>query len=201
MSEPEREKRPYRMRARAAATEATRQKILDAAEATFDESPVDEITLAAIAARAEVSVQTLLRHFGSRDGLLTAALVNSATKMGDNRALRPGANVEEIVGLLVDHYERFGDRILRWLAQEDRDEALGLLSQVGRAYHLDWCKRAFAPALEGLRGTARERRAVQLAALTDIYVWKILRRDRELSLPQTKLAIREMIEALTERSR
>jgi len=201
MSEPERAKRPYRMQARAAATEATRQKILDAAEATFDERPIEEITLAAIAERAAVSVQTLLRHFGSRDGLFTAALVNSATKMGDDRAVEPDAGVEEIVNVLVDHYEQFGDRILRWLSQEGREPALGLLSQVGRAYHLDWCKRSFAPALEGLRGTKRERRAVQLAALTDIYVWKILRRDRDLTLRQTKLAMREMIEPLTERSR
>ena len=72
---------------------------------------------------------------------------------------------------------------------------------LGRAFHLEWCKEAFAPALKGLRGERRERRAFQFAALTDIYVWKILRRDRGLSPEQTKLAMREMIEPLTERSR
>jgi AcrR family transcriptional regulator len=201
MSEPERPKRPYRMQARAEATEATRKKILDAGEAAFDELPVEEITLAAVAKRAGVSVQTVLRHFGNRDGLFLAALVHSTSKMGGNRDVEPNADVEEIVGVLVDHYEQFGDRILRWLSQEDRNATLGLLSEVGRVFHLDWCKRAFAPALKGLRGQRRERRAFQFAALTDIYVWKILRRDRELTVAQTKLAMREMIEPLAERSR
>ncbi len=199
MSEPGRPKRPYKMQARAEAAAATRQRILDAAEATFDALPVKEITLAAIAKRAGVSVQTVLRHFGSRDGLLMAALVHSATKMGGDRDVEPNADVEEIVGVLADHYEEFGDRILRWLSQEGQEPALTLLSEVGRAYHLDWCEKAFAPVLEGLRGKRRERLAFQLAALTDIYVWKILRRDRGLSPSQTKLAMREMIEPLTER--
>lgn len=200
MSDPERAKRPYRMQARAEATAATRERILAAAEAAFDELPLSEITLAAIAERARVSVQTVLRHFGNRDGLFMAALVHSATKMGGDREVEPNGDVEEIVGVLVDHYEQFGDRVLRWLSQEDREPALRLLSDVGRAYHLEWCRQAFSPALKRLRGERRERRAFQLAALTDIYVWKILRRDRGLSPAQTKLALREMIEPLAERS-
>lgn len=200
MNEPERAKRPYRMQARAEATEATRQRILEGVEAAFDELPLDEITLAAIAKRAGVSVQTILRHFDNREGLFMAAFVNSATKMGGDRVVWPNADVKEIVGVLVDHYEQFGDRILRWLSQEDREPTLRLLSEVGRVYHLDWCRQAFAPVLKGMRGKRRERRAFQFAALTDIYVWKILRRDRGLSVTQTKLAIEEMIEPLTERS-
>jgi AcrR family transcriptional regulator len=201
MSDPERAKRPYRMQARAEATAATRESILDAAEAAFDELPINEITLAAIAKRADVSVQTVLRHFGNRDGLFVAALLHSAAKMGGDRDVEPNGDVEEIVGVLVDHYEGYGDRVLRWLSQEDREPALGLLSDVGRAYHLEWCKQAFSPTMKVLRGERRERRAFQLAALTDIYVWKILRRDRGLSPAQTKLAMREMIEPLMERSR
>jgi AcrR family transcriptional regulator len=201
MSDPERAKRPYRMQARAEATAATQERILAAAETAFDELPLNELTLAAVAERAGVSVQTVLRHFGSRDGLFMASLAYSSVKMGDDRDVEPNGDVEEIVGVLVDHYERFGDRILRWLSQEDAVPTLHLLTDVGRAYHLDWCKKAFAPALKGLRKERRERRAFQLAALTDIYVWKILRRDRGLSVAQTKLAMREMIEPLTERAR
>jgi AcrR family transcriptional regulator len=201
MSDPERAKRPYRMQARAEATAATQQRILAAAEAAFDELPLNELTLATVAERAGVSVQTVLRHFGSRDGLFMASLAHSSSKMGDDRDVEPNGDVEEIVGVLVDHYEKFGDRILRWLSQDDAVPTLRLLTDVGRAYHLDWCKEAFAPALKGLRKERRERRAFQLAALTDIYVWKILRRDRGLSVAHTKLAMREMIEPLTERAR
>ena len=47
----------------------------------------------------------------------------------------------------------------------------------------------------------RERRVAQFVAVTDIYVWKLLRRDRELSARQTKLAMRELLEPLLERER
>lgn len=196
MNEPERAKRPYRMRARAEAAAATRLGIIEACEAVFDELPYDEITLAAIAKRAGVSVQTVLRHFDSRDGLFLAALVHLSEQMAGNRDVDPGADVAEVVGVLVDHYERFGDKVLRTLSQEDRVPALRALTDFGRTYHLEWCEQAFAPALKGLRGARRKRRTYQLVALTDIYVWKILRRDRELSVAETKLAMQEMIEGL-----
>lgn len=189
-------KRTYRMTARARATEATREKILGAAELAFEELPFEEITLAAIAARGGVSVQTVLRHFESREGLFMAALLHSGSKMAPDRTVLPVGDVGEIVGVLADHYEKFGDRVLRMLAQEEREPTLRLLTDLGREYHLEWCKQAFSPALKGLRGAKRERRIAQFATGTDIYVWKLLRRDRGLSRAQTKLAMRELLDPL-----
>ena len=194
-------KRPYRMGARAAATEATKLKILEAGEVAFEELLFDEITLAAIAERAGVSVQTVLRHFGSKEGLFTASLLHAGGKMSGDRDVRPVADLDEIVGVLADHYERFGDRILRMLAQEQREPMLRVLTDLGRNFHLEWCKKAFSPALKGLRGAERERRIAQFVTGTDIYVWKLLRRDRGLSRPQTKLAMRELLEPLLKRPR
>jgi AcrR family transcriptional regulator len=192
-------RRPYKMQARAAATEATKEKILDATEAALDELQIDEVTLAVVAKRAGVSVQTIIRHFESKDGLFLATLLHAGARMGMDRDVEPGAAVGEIVGVLIDHYEKFGDRILHMLSQEERVANLKVLTDLGRVYHLDWCTKAFYPALKGLRGAKRERRAAQFAAVTDIYVWKILRRDRGFSVAQTKLAICELIEPLTER--
>lgn len=189
-------KRPYRMTARAQATEATREKILDAAEAAFDELLFEELTLAAVAERAGVSVQTVLRHFDSRDGLFMASLLHTGAKMAPDRNVLPVGDLEEIVGVLVDHYEKFGDRLLRTLAQEEREPTIRMLTDLGREFHLEWCKQAFSPALKGLRGAARERRIAQFVTGTDIYVWKLLRRDRGLSRTQTKLAMRELLEPL-----
>ncbi len=194
-------KRPYRMRARARAAAATKEKILAAVEASFDELLFDEITLAAIAARAGVSVQTVLRHFESRDGLFMASLLHSGGKMAADRGVLPAGDLEEIVDGLVDHYEEFGDRILRTLAQEEREPTLRMLTDLGRSFHLEWCKQAFSPALKGLRGAKRERRVAQFVTGTDIYVWKLLRRDRGLSRQQTKLAMRELLEPLMKPSR
>jgi AcrR family transcriptional regulator len=194
-------KRPYRMKARAESTAATRQRILEAAQRTFDELLFDELTLAAVAERAGVSVQTVLRHFDSRDGLFTASIQHLAMQLAADRSGEPSGEPEEIVADLVDHYEKFGDRILRGLAQEEREPTLRMLADLGRGFHLQWCKQAFAPALTGLRGAKRERRVAQFVAVTDIYVWKLLRRDRGLSQPQTKVAMLELLEPLLGDSR
>jgi AcrR family transcriptional regulator len=190
--------RPYRMGARAKATAATGERILDAAEAVFDELPTDEFTLAKVAERSGVTVQTILRRFGGREGLVAATLLHAAVKMGKDRKIAstedPGAAVEQ----LVDHYEEFGDRILRLLIEEERHPTLKALTDFGRVYHRKWCEEIFAPALEELRGVERERRVAQLVAITDVYVWKLLRRDRKLSLRQTKIAMRELVEPLME---
>ena len=189
-------KRPYRMQARARAAEATRKKILDAVEVAFAELFYDEITLSEIARRAHVSVQTVLRHFESKEGLFLASYLHTGEKMGADRGPLPIGDPDRIVADLVDHYERFGDRILWLLAQEEREQILIHLADAGRLYHLQWCRQAFAPALEGLRGKTHERRLAQFVTATDIYTWKLLRRDRGLSKPQTKLAMQELIEPL-----
>ncbi len=173
-------------------------RILEASEAAFDELQFDEITLAAVAQRADVSVQTVIRHFGSKEGLFVATLQHLAIKMGPDRGAPVGGDPKEVVRDLVDHYETFGDRLLKALSQEERVPALGVLVELGRQFHAVWCKQAFKPSLAGLRGARRERRTAQLVAVTDIYTWKILRRDRGLSPDQTKEAMLELVEALVE---
>src|SRR6187200_2457439 len=66
--------RKYTMGARAQAVDATRRRIVDALIALAGERPFAEVTLDTIAARAGVSVQTVLRQFGSRDGLFAEAM-------------------------------------------------------------------------------------------------------------------------------
>jgi AcrR family transcriptional regulator len=193
--------RPYRMKARAEAAEATRTKILDAAEDAFEELQFDEITLTAVAERAGVSVQTILRHFESKDTMFVASLLHTGAKMAGDRGVVPVGDLEQVVDELVDHYEQHGNRVLRMLSQEDREPVLKQLADLGRAYHLEWCKQAFGSALRGLPRTERERRVAQFVAGTDIYTWKLLRRDRGLSRRQTKLAMRELLEPLTKAPR
>src|SRR5215216_6128327 len=117
-------KRPYRMKARAKAAEVTRRRILDAVEVAFEELFYDEITLSEVARRASVSVQTVLRHFENKEGLFVASYLHTGEKMGADRGPLPIGDPEKIVGDLVDHYERFGDRILWLLAQEEREQIL-----------------------------------------------------------------------------
>src|SRR3954447_3013930 len=69
--------RRYRQRRRAEAAEANTERIMQAALDLFVEKPLDQITLAEVAARAGVGLQTLIRRVGTKDGL--ARTVNEWT--------------------------------------------------------------------------------------------------------------------------
>jgi AcrR family transcriptional regulator len=189
-------KRPYRMTARADGARATAERILDAATEVFWERPTESISLEEVASRAGVTKQTVLRRFGSKAELLTAAAERELERVEGERGDVCAGDVAGAVRALVSHYERVGDAVLRLLAEETRGPGLGELSERGRVYHAGWCERAFAPALEGLHGDERGLRLAQLIVVTDVYAWKLLRRDRGLSRRQTETAIHELVLAL-----
>ena len=66
------DKRRYVQRTRAASAEATRLRILDAAEASFDRGPLAAVRIDDVARRAGVSRSTVYQLFDSRRGLLVA---------------------------------------------------------------------------------------------------------------------------------
>lgn len=138
--------RPYVQRARADAKAQTRERILRAvvehAEETFELDP----KLDAIAARADVSVQTILRHFGSRDGLFDAAIELGANAYTDERAV-PVGDVAEAVQTIVSHYERRGDFVIRMLGREYDDLRVQQIVVPGKASHRAWVSDVFAPLL------------------------------------------------------
>ena len=61
-------RRPYRMTARAETAAATGERILDAAEELFWSRPLHKLHLQDVAAGAGVTVQTIIRRFGSKNG-------------------------------------------------------------------------------------------------------------------------------------
>jgi AcrR family transcriptional regulator len=190
--------RPYRMVARAASVAATGERILDAAVALFWELPGEQVSLDEVARRAGVTVQTVIRRFGGREGLFAAAAEREVERVRAQRDEAPAGDVAGAVRVLVDHYEALGDRVLRLLAEEERVPRLRELAEQGRAYHRGWCARVFAFALEGRAGVERRRRLAQLVAVCDVYTWKLLRRDARLSRRQTELALVELLEPLLE---
>jgi AcrR family transcriptional regulator len=193
-------RRPYRMVARADATAATAERILDAAVEAFWELPTDQISLDEVARRAGVTVQTVIRRFGGREGLLGAAVEREWERTRRQRAEAVAGDPVSAVRVLLEHYELIGDRVLKMLADEDRVPALRAIVDRGRALHRDWCARVFAPALTGLRGLERERRLAQFVAVCDVYAWKLLRRDAGLSRRQTELALVELLNPMLEGS-
>ena len=183
--------RPYRMRARAQAAQATAQAIIAAARALFAERPYDQVSLPVIAEDAGVTVQTVLRRFGSKEELFAAA---AHQRSGQIRADREAAPPGDLTHLIA-HYERWGDEQAYLVAQEARVTAIRVITDAGRRYHRDWVARAYRPALATLPPATRRRRLAQLTAVTDLATWRLLRRELKLSPDQTTAAIRELVDA------
>jgi AcrR family transcriptional regulator len=184
------------MAARAEAAAATHGRILDAAIALFWERPMLDLSLEEVARRAGVSLPTVIRHFGDKERLLAVGIEREIERVRHQRDEAPAGDVRAAVRILVDHYEELGDAVLRLLAEEHRTPELRAITDGGRAYHASWCERVFAPALTDQSEEARAIRLAELIAVTDVYLWKLLRRDRGLSTSQTELALCELITPL-----
>ena len=105
-------------------------------------------------------------------------------------------DVDGAIATLVADYERNGDATVRNLAVEEKVAVVRPMIDVGRRGHEAWVQHAFPAAVHGLTGVSRARRVGQLVAVTDVYTWKILRRDKGLSARQVQLAMRELVLAL-----
>lgn len=184
------------MSARAAATEATRERIVQAAAQAFGEHWYEDVTLRGVAAEAGVALQTVVNHFSSKEALFAAAAERTAAEIHQVRwGVTPG-DVDGAVRALVEDYERTGDGIVRMLAIEERVPVVRPTLELGRQGHQQWVEHVFAAALHGRQGPSRARRVAQLVAVTDVYTWKLLRRDKGLDRTQTVSAMCELVAAL-----
>jgi AcrR family transcriptional regulator len=179
------------MTARAQTAEATARAITAAARALFAERAYDEVSLPAIAERAAVTVQTVLRRFGSKEELFAAAARERSDQIRADRQAAPPGDIPH----LVAHYERWGDEQAHLLAQEARVPAIRAITDAGRRYHRDWITRAYGPALTTLPPATRRRKLAQLTAVTDLATWRLLRHELGLGQDQTAAAIGELVDA------
>ena len=193
MAQAERIKRPYRMVVRAANAQATEQRILAAARTMFRAQMYDQVSLQAVAREAGVTVQTVLRRFGSKEQLFAAmAALLSATYL-PFRDLVAAGDIAAAVGILADQYEEVGDEWLHEMAQEERTEPIRVAVEAGRVYHHAWVQRIFGPLLHDQSATERRVRLGQLIVATDLYTWKLLRRDLGLDRDEYRRAMEDLI--------
>lgn len=188
-------KRDYRQTARAESVEATRRRIAEVFAECWREQWFDEITLEEVAQRADVSVRTVIRQFGGKEGLVGAFLTFVAPDVEARRTVTPG-DVEASINRLFENYEADGDATIRTLAQEDRLPALAPLLARGREGHRRVVGSNFAPWLDPLPPHQRERTIDALVIATDIYVWKLLRRDMGHSETQAKRTMMDLVRAV-----
>ena len=186
-------RRGYTMTTRARSVEHTRRRILEASVALHGERLVTDVSLEDVAERAGVSVQTVLRHFGSRTGLVEASVEHGRAEVEAERRT-PVGNVPAAVRTIVDHYERRGDGVLVMLAQEPHQPLMARVCADGRRLHRAWVEEVFAPYLGA--SADREATADLLVVATDVYTWKLLRRDRGLARDLTENRILQLVRSL-----
>jgi AcrR family transcriptional regulator len=188
-------KRSYTMTARARSAEETRRRILQALFDLQSQRLASEIGLEAVAEEAGVSVQTILRHFGSRAGLFEATVRFANEQVAEERRA-PVGDIPAALHVLVDHYELRGEMALMMLAQETTYSHVRQLSDAGKDMHRGWVREVFAPYLEGLSAAHRDEALDLLVVATDVYVWKLLRLDRAMSRTQTEHRIHTLVTAV-----
>ena len=187
--------RSYDMTKRAKRAARTTERILDATEELLASVPVGDITLQAIADGAGVTVQTVLRHMGSRDGCFAAAGDRIAKRVKAQRSQAAPGDIDAAIAELVAHYEAEGRLVLNLLSQEaDGDPTAVVAVAQGRAEHRAWVERCFGPRLAHPGAETVD----ALVAATDIYVWKLLRLDLGRSAEATEAVLARMVRALLE---
>ena len=146
-----------------------------------------------MAERAGVTVRTVVRRFGGKKGLVAGYYKFIRPQIREQRTVDPG-DTEGVVDRVLTLYEEVGDSVIRNLAQEPRHEALKTLLEGGRRGHRTITAQSFAPFLDRLRGKERGRTLDALIVATDVYTWKLLRRDMGRSVTETKAVMLHLIE-------
>ena len=187
--------RSYSMTKRAAGAEETRLRILGAVLELATEKLSVEIVLTDVASRAGVTVQTILRQFGGRDALFDAALEFGAAQIETEREA-PVGDIDRALEVIVAHYELRGDWVIALLGQEASDERIRRVTTPGKAVHREWVSTVFAPQLSGLAEPVAAAVIDLLVVATDVYAWKLLRRDRGLDRDTTRARMRQLVLAV-----
>ncbi|HEY7248529.1 MAG TPA: helix-turn-helix domain-containing protein [Xanthobacteraceae bacterium] len=182
------------MRARAEAAAATRQSILDSARALLITHSFEEMTIDAIAEGAGTTTRTVLRIFGSKEELFAEAL-HSLGQLG-HAPIAPG-DLDTLISGTYEFYEKVGDTVIRWLADEPRIPAMHEHLNIGRQHLRAWVAEAFAPTLNRFQGDLRKEMHDALIVAFDVYTWKLLRRDFGLSRRAAEARAKRLVLGLT----
>lgn len=181
------------MTRRSAQAEQTRSAILVALIELAAELPLAAVTLPRIAERAAVTVQTVLRNFGSRDGLFESAVEFGQSAVIAERTI-DADDLDASLAALIDHYERTSAQTLLLLAQESWEPLAARITSNGKALHREWVEQLFA---RSLAATADPEEATDLLVVaTDLYTYSLLRRDRGLSRDETLRRMRRLVSAV-----
>ncbi len=145
-----------------------------------------------------MTVQTVIRRYGSKEGLIEAAIASGETGVRDDQDEVPAGDIKQVLDYILAHYEHDGDAVLRTLALEDKLPAAKRLAEHGRQVHRAWCASVFRPYLPTVDNETYSVRLDAFVAATDLYLWKLIRRDLGRTVEQTRQAISTLLYALAD---
>lgn len=186
------------MAVRAEAAAQTESNILRATAQLWLENAIHEITLEKIAAQAGVTERTILRKFGSKEGVFEAAIRQDSDPAGIQSIKDEtiAGDIPHIVASLMKEYELTGMAGIRTLALEQELPIAAKIIRKGRRSHRAWCERVFALFLPGKKHKQYDLYIGALYAATDIQKWKLLRQDLGYSAKDTATIFQFSIESL-----
>jgi AcrR family transcriptional regulator len=162
------------------------RKIIEAMADLWLEVPLSELTLDKVSQRSGITVRTILRKFGSREGLFIACLENDIDRFTRKRQQVTPGDLPGILDALLDEYEHMGHALIRTLTVEyEFPETQALLTKA-RMFHREWCARVFEPILPELTSDHYETVLTAFIASTEFYLWKLLRKDLGKSREQCR---------------
>jgi AcrR family transcriptional regulator len=190
--------RKYDMSKRAAATEATRRRIVDATRELHEAQGIAATSWDDIARRADVGVGTVYRHFPSLDELIPAcgAVVMDIVELPDPAAVPARfedvrgrrARLERLASDAFSIYERGADPLDR--ARQER-ELHPVLEETTKALEASLGALIDA-ALEPFDADDADRRVVR--AMIDLSTWRALR-AQGLAGEEAAQAVAQMLAA------
>ena len=108
--------------------------------------------------------------------------------------IAPVGDAAAAVRVIVDHYELRGDWVIAMLGQELGDARIRRITELGRQTHRVWVETVFAS-----QPRADEELRDLLVVATDVYAWKLLRRDRGLDRDGTERSMLRLVNAVLAR--
>ena len=169
---------------------------MDAALVAFGHQLFDRETLQSIADGSGVTVQTVIRRFGSKDGLFQALVERERPRIVAAREVAEDAGLPAALEALLNHYEEDGDMVLNFLAQEHLLEHVGVVVEYGRHVHREWVERHCRILLAGTTGAERQRLLHAAIVATDLSTWKLLRRDLGLQPAEVMAVMNKILNSL-----
>ncbi len=155
----------------------TRQKIFSAVRELLREQWLEDLTTQNIAAAAGVSVQSLYRHFRSREDLIACALDEVLLVDASFPALPQQLSLAGILEGLGAYYESHGSIMLKLKNQASRQTQIAIQWQQLQARHREWVEANFEIFLQSLYPAQRQGLADQLTCLTSLEIWAVYRLD------------------------